>query len=84
MKATIEFDFATMFLYRSDIYDNGLVDVVEVIEKQLYDFKKDDVVEVLKVFESEEFSGGIGYVIFNPKTHRSISVAGHVISFIEE
>jgi hypothetical protein len=80
MKATIKFDFANLFLYMSDIDNEDLIDVQW---DNLYEMNKGDEVEILKVFDTDEFSGGKGYVIYNPKTFQSCTVAYHVLDIIE-
>lgn len=81
MKATIKFDFARMFLYKDEIREEESEDVIEVDYDCLDEFNIGDEVEILKIVESKEFSGGKGYVIYNPKNNASTVVAYHVLNF---
>jgi hypothetical protein len=79
MKAEIKFDFLQLFLYEQEISED---DILDIDHDNLTEWNKGDEVEVLKVIDSEDFSGGKGYVIYNPKNHKSITVAYHVIDFL--
>jgi hypothetical protein len=68
-----------LFLYEKEISEDDLVDIDY---DNLTEWNKGDEVEVLKVVDSKDFSGGKGYVIYNPKNHKSITVAYHVIDFL--
>ena len=86
LKAIIAFDFARLFFYKNEVWEDEeqCADVVEVIWDDVDDFIAGDEVEILKVIESDKFSGGKGYVIYNPRNHASAVVAYHVLDFIGE
>jgi hypothetical protein len=79
MKAIIKFDFLQLFLYKEDIGEDDLIDTDW---ENLTEWKKGDEAEVVKVVDTLDFQGGKGYVIYNPKNHKSITVGCHVIDFI--
>ena len=86
LKAIITFDFAKLFFYKNEAWEDEeqCADVVEVIWDDVDEFNMGDEVEILKIVESDKFSGGKGYVIYNPKNHASTAVACHTLKFIDE
>lgn len=86
MKGIITFDFCKTFFYKNEVWedDKEYADVVEVRWEEVDEFNVDDEVEILKVIESDKFSGGKGYVIFNPKNHASTVVAYHALKIIND
>lgn len=82
MKGIIKFDFAKMFFYQKDVRVEAYEDLVEVDYHCVEEFSKGDEVEILKEIEGNHFSGGKGYVIYNPKNHASTVVACHVLDIL--
>lgn len=83
MKARIAFDFCNTFFYKNNVWEDidNCADVIEVDWEEVKEFNKGDEVEVLKVVEDNRFSGGKGYVIYNPTNAASTVVAYHVLKF---
>lgn len=72
MKAVINIEFLTLFLYDNEI----IHDSVDVDYDCLTKFNVGDEVEILKEIEKGLFSEDQkSYVIYNPKTHESITIA---------
>lgn len=80
-KAIIKFDFYQLFFYGHEVDDN---DQVEIDNECVTSWKDGDEVEVLKFVDNPDFSGGKAFVIYNPKTSESITVASHVIEVLPD
>lgn len=80
MKAKLNKTFLKLFLYDSEIDDD---DQVEVDYECLMRFNEGDPVEILKVIEPGEYAKDQkSYVIFNPKTKESTTVAAVFVTLI--
>ncbi|PAV30303.1 hypothetical protein CIL05_07485 [Virgibacillus profundi] len=69
MKAILKHSFSAIFIYGGNHLPSGLPDSLDEVDSQdIYEFKKGDEVDVIKVVNNPIYDSGKGYVIMNQRS----------------